>query len=108
MGDSFFSGPTSTLTEMDNTTSLTTSKSYQITLGAKVDGTQPAGTYKGQFVFTATANTVSYNVRHTIRNIEICATKRHCHPNRTPKLCAACDLRILRSQRRFFMFCPKN
>lgn len=43
---------------------------YDFTIGAKVDATQPAGTYFGSFTFTATANFVNYNITFDCGNIE--------------------------------------
>lgn len=62
-----FRAGTSTTTTLDNhTTAPSTAVNYSVTLGAKVDGTQPAGSYSGTFTFTATAKTTSYSITYDL------------------------------------------
>ena len=60
----YLPGPTSEETTIDKTNTATdvTGTTYDFTLAAKVDATQPAGTYSGSFTFTAVANAVRYNI----------------------------------------------
>lgn len=59
-------GPTTSLVTIEKTASpnASTANSYTIKLGAKVNGTIPAGTYVNTFTFTATANPVPYTITY--------------------------------------------
>lgn len=64
--EKYLPGPTATEPTVIDTTNIkpTGVSSYTITLGAKIDVTQPAGVYAQQFIVTATANAVSYAITY--------------------------------------------
>ena len=65
-GTKFRAGTSATTTLDNHTTAPSTAVNYSVTLGAKVDGTQPAGSYSGTFTFTATAKTTSYSITYDL------------------------------------------
>ncbi len=61
----FRPGPTKDATLLDDVDGeYGKTTKYTLTLGAKVDGTQPAGAYTGQIVIMATAKTVQYSLSY--------------------------------------------
>ena len=65
----FLPGPTTSPSTIEKTSAKNdTANTYSFVIGSKVDNTIPKGTYSNTFVFTATANTVSYNITYNLNS----------------------------------------
>lgn len=64
---SFLPGPTTENSIIEKTSVKNdTVNSYDIVLGAKIDSSIPNGIYTNTFIFTATVNTVTYNITYNL------------------------------------------
>lgn len=71
--ENFFPSPKQAgdvIDKTDPSSNDSVTKDYTVELGVRVDNSQPAGTYTGTFVFTATANDLKYSITYDDNNAD--------------------------------------